>query len=268
MITWPFGKRTVKSALKAVKKDDFVSLSSHELRTPLSIVKWYTEILLDEDAGPITQEQRKYLTQIQSSNQRAIDLIRALLNVSRLTLDTFSVSPALLSLTEITQEVITSLQKEAAIKKIEILEEYESALPDISLDKKLAMIMIRGLIANAISYSNKETKIQVSLRLIEEGSHLKIPYLNEASIILSVHDSGIGIKAKEQEKVFSKMFRGSNVKEDDSKGSGLSLFITKTILEHVGGEVWFTSEEDKGSMFSIAFPLGGMKKKKGETTLD
>src|SRR3954466_1820549 len=100
MLDWFNRKKEVTNEEGTV---DFVSLSSHELRTPLSVIKWYTEMLLDEDAGPLTEEQRKYLKTIESSNQKAIDLVRSLLNVSRLDLGTFCIVPANVQLKDVTE---------------------------------------------------------------------------------------------------------------------------------------------------------------------
>ena len=118
MITWFKDKKKIRVPLSPKKKDDFTSISSHELRTPLSIIKWYTEMLLDEDAGPLTEEQRKYLLTIESSNQRAIDLVRSLLNVSRLELGTFSITPTEVLVTESVEELLAGLSKEIVTKNL------------------------------------------------------------------------------------------------------------------------------------------------------
>ena len=125
MINWLFGKK--KHVRRVAKKgDDFVSLASHELRSPLSIIKWYTEILLDGDAGPLTEDQQKYLRLIESSNQRAIDLVRSLLNVSRLDLGTFSVSPVEVSILVLVQEISKSLQGLSSKRNVSIIVDEKS----------------------------------------------------------------------------------------------------------------------------------------------
>jgi signal transduction histidine kinase len=83
-----------------------------------------------------------------------------------------------------------------------------------------------------------------------------------------VQDSGLGIPEKEHSKVFSKMFRASNIKDDSMRGSGLGLYVVKEVLEKIGGKVTFTSKEEEGSTFTAHFPLHGIKKKKGRTSLD
>ena len=85
---------------------NILSLAAHELRTTLSIIKWYTEMLLDGDCGPLNVDQTKYLKTIESSNQRAIDLIKSLLNVSRLNLGTFCINPSEVDLQAVIKQIL------------------------------------------------------------------------------------------------------------------------------------------------------------------
>lgn len=268
MITWFKDKKKIRVPLSPKKKDDFTSISSHELRTPLSIIKWYTEMLLDEDAGPLTEEQRKYLLTIESSNQRAIDLVRSLLNVSRLELGTFSITPTEVLVTEIVEEILAGLSKEIVTKNLIVTKEYQDTLPKISLDRKLCCIIIKSILTNAISYTKDGGVITVQCNFATQGSIIGGRVIKEESVVVSVTDTGIGIPSEEQSKVFSKMFKASNSKESNGQGSGLALYIAKTIAEHTEGDVWFISEEGKGSTFCCAFPTCGVSKKEGTTTLD
>lgn len=268
MIAWFSRKK--KTQAPSLKKDDFVAVSSHELRSPLSIIKWYTEILLDGDAGPLTEEQKKYLTVIENSNQRAIDLIRSLLNVSRLDLDTFGISPCSLSLPEIVAEMVTGVKQEAGKKNIEIVEEQEQGLLNVNLDKHLATLVIKQPLTNAIAYSSEGSTVTVSTFMVNSGGvvgSMTFPY---DCIVVSVADTGMGIPEADQSKIFTKMFRGSNVQDTTGSDSGLGLYVAKTVmnLPQVEGDIWFTSEVGKGTTFYIAFPTKGMKAKEGRTVLE
>lgn len=267
MINWLFGKK--KHAPRVAKKgDDFVSLASHELRSPLSIIKWYTEILLDGDAGPLTEDQQKYLRLIESSNQRAIDLVRSLLNVSRLDLGTFSVSPVEVSILVLVQEISKSLQELSSKRNVSIIVDEKSIDYSFSADMHLCEIVIKSILTNAVSSSKDGSQVTVLVSLHEAHEQLQGIYLSEKSVVVAVKDAGIGIPEVDAPKIFSKMFRASNVMDSDSPGSGLGLYITKSILEHTGGKIWFTTREGEGSIFYVAFPCSGMKKKVGRTTLD
>lgn len=83
-----------------------------------------------------------------------------------------------------------------------------------------------------------------------------------------VSDSGMGIPNSEKEKIFSKLFRAENARQSETEGTGLGLYIIKSIIDQSGGEVWFDSEEGKGTKFYISFPISGMKKKEGFKNLD
>jgi signal transduction histidine kinase len=268
MIAWFSRKKKTEAPLS--RKDDFVSLSSHELRSPLSIIKWYTEILLDEDAGPLNEEQKKYLTVIENSNQRAIDLIRSLLNVSRLDLDTFGISPEGFFIPDVVSGLIASVQSEALKKKIEFVEEKEEGLKNILVDKHLVTLVLKQPLTNAIAFSKNGGSIKVSTFCVSSGGTVGGMVVPEESIIVSVTDSGIGIPDADQSKIFTKMFRGSNVEDTAGSDSGLGLYVAKTVmnLPYVEGDMWFTSTVGQGTTFYTAFPTKGMKKKEGRTVLE
>lgn len=258
MISW-FGSKEAKNSARAKENDDFVSLSSHELRTPLSVIKWYTEMLLDEDAGPLTDEQRKYLSTIQSSNQRAIDLVRQLLNVSRLSSDTFCIVPTQVSLSEVLEEVLTPLMPSITKKNIAIHKNYAEGV-SVLTDKNMCLVAVRNIISNAVGYSKEGGTITLE---ISQGDS---PF--GKGLTLLVKDTGIGIPKAEQEKIFEKMFKASNSKDSDTAGSGLGLYISKSIMDVIEGAISVTSDLDKGSTFSLFFPYSGPSSKEGTTTLD
>lgn len=264
MLTW-FSRKKNVSKIEKGGSVDFTSIASHELRSPLSIIKWYTEILLDGDAGPLTEDQRKYLTVIESSNQRAIDLVRSLLNVSRLDLDTFSISPIEISFPLIVEEAVHVLQKEATKKSIEIVTHVSKEIPTINADKHLCLMVIKNLVSNAIYFSKEHGTVTIKVDCISGNENMLDV---TRSIVVTVTDNGIGIPEEDSSKVFSKMFKASNVQQSENTGPGLGLYISKKILDYVGGKVWFTSVLNEGSVFYAAFPTRGMDKKEGRTTLD
>ncbi len=268
MINWLLGNHKAKEVIISAEKDDFVSLSSHELRGPLSIIKWYTEILLDGDMGPLTDDQKKYLTVIEMSNKRAIDLVRSLLNVSRLDLGTFRIVPVVVDMRALTLEVVEFFKGEALSKKIAITLEVEGAIPTLQADTHLTMVVLKNLISNAIAFSHPDGSVTITLRTVRNGDVVEGVSVLDESILVVVRDDGVGIPTSDRDKIFSRMVRGSNIDDSSGTGSGLGLYITKTILEYIGGKVWFVSQEDVGSTFYAAFPTKGMKKKEGRTTLD
>lgn len=237
------------------RKSDFASIASHELRTPLSVIKWYTEILLDEDMGTLNEDQKKYIRVIESSNERAISLVTALLNVSRLELGTFSVSPEPLLITTVVEEVLKKQEKIVNEKKLSVKLLTSGQFAPVALDKGLTTLIITSVVDNAVRYATPSSLVVCTTTF------------SPSLVSLSVKNTGMGIREKEKEKVFTKMFRGSNV-EDGLKGSGLALYITRMLLSLFGGSIYFESTENETTTFTINIPTTGMSKKKGTTRLE
>jgi len=232
-------------------KTEFVSLSSHQLRTPLSAISWYTEMLLAGDAGKINESQKKYLEEIYRGNKRMVELVNALLNVSRIELGTLAIEPQPTKITEIIDSVLSELQQQIKNKNLKLIKNYSPGLPKINIDIKLMRIVFENLLSNATKY----TPIKGIITIIISAQ--------KPDILIKIKDSGYGIPKEEQSKMFSKFFRANNVREKETEGTGLGLYIVKSVVEESGGTIRFESRENKGTTFYITFPLQGMKKKKG-----
>ena len=233
-------------------KTEFVSLASHQLRTPLSAINWYAEILIAGDAGKLSAEQKKYLNEIYQGNQRMVSLVNALLNTSRIDLGTFAVEPEPISFVEIADSVIKELTPQIEQKKQRLTKEYDKDVPTtIEADPKLVRIVFQNLLSNAVKYTPDEGT--VTLKLDKQDSNL----------LIRIIDTGYGIPKKQQPEIFQKLFRADNVREKDTEGTGLGLYIVRAIVEKSGGTIRFESEENKGTTFFVTIPLSGMKRKKG-----
>ena len=249
-------------------KTEFVSLASHQLRTPLSAINWYTEMLLAEDAGPINEEQKKYLNEVAVGNKRMVDLVDSLLNVSRLDLGTFIIEPEKVNVLEMSRSVINELKPQADGKNIKIEESYGDNVGEFSADRKLLRIIIQNLLSNAVKYTPKDGKVGISIKYLKERESLSDKTMKGDSLTFVVNDSGIGIPINQQDKMFSKLFRADNARESETEGTGLGLYIIKSIVDQSGGEIWFKSEEGKGSTFYVTFSESGMEKRNGLKKLD
>lgn len=266
MTTW-WSRKEKKTNLPPSGDENFLSVASHELRSPLSIIKWYTEMLLDGDAGPLTVDQIKYLKTIETSNQRAIDLVRSLLNVSRLELGTFSVAPSPIRLSECINQVVT--EKHLSIEERHLTVQVSGNEKDleINLDKQLCLVILRHIIGNAIMFSEDNGAIETKIALIKKDTSLGDKSFLEDSVVVTITDHGVGILEKEKAFVCQKFFKGTSVSLYGQAGSGLGLFIVTMILEKTGGDIWFISSKD-GTTFYLSFPTSGMKPKEGRTVLD
>ena len=230
-------------------KADFTSLVSHELLTPMSTISWYTEMLLNDDAGKLNKEQRQYIETIYAGNKKMSDLVHSLLNVSRLESDTFRVEPELLDISEVLQVVVKEFTEDIKTKEITVKEKFDK-VPKISADKNLLSVVFRNFMSNAVKFSSTGGNIDA---MVESS---------DGFITVSIQDDGMGIPEKQQDKVFSALFRGDNAREAELAGSGLGLYIANYIIEYAGGAITFESSE-AGTKFLVSVPITGMSPKEG-----
>ena len=236
-------------------KTEFVSLASHQLRTPLTVVKWQAAQLLDElnaFRGPINlSAQKKSVENIYLTNQRMIELVNAILNVSKIDLGTLAIEPRLSSLTELADKMLDELRPEIEMKHLKVSKSYPAKIPKINIDVKLMRMVLQNLLTNAIKYTLPSGRINVKIEL------------KKSQILLSISDTGCGILSEDQPKIFNKFFRTEMARQIDPDGNGLGLYIIKSILEETGGKIWFKSKVDKGTAFYVMLPLTGMEKTAG-----
>ncbi len=223
-------------------KSEFISLASHQLRTPLSSIRWYVEMLRNEE-GTFSQEHQSYLQEADIATTRMANLIDALLHVAKLEDGGLVADKKNSDLRPFFRRVIDGWTVTAKGKGIVLTADIPASLPDIVTDPVLLEIVLQNLFANAIKYSS--TKKPVTLRIVPEKDCLKI----------IVQDQGLGIPQAEQKRIFQKFFRAKNVREIDTDGTGLGLSMSRTIVENLGGTLTFKSEEGKGSEFTVALPV-------------
>jgi PAS domain S-box-containing protein len=224
-------------------KTEFVSLSAHQLRTPLSAIKWTLKMILDGDMGEVNEEQKDLLRKTYESNERMINLINDLLNVTRIEEGRYVYKKKLVSLAELVEEIVKNYKEEAKRRGINFkFNKTKEKFPKIKMDPDKVKLVITNLIDNAVRYTSEKGKVVVSLDK------------KDNNIEFSVEDSGIGVPEDQKERIFTKFFRASNAVRTETEGSGLGLFICKNIIEAHDGEVWFESEEGKGSKFYFSLP--------------
>ncbi len=224
-------------------KTEFVSIAAHQLRTPLSAIKWTLRMLLEGDLGKLTKEQLGFLEKTYQSNERMIGLINDLLNVARIEEGRYVFKLTSVQFEKICQEVIDVFKEEISRRQINFgfLIPLEK-LPQVRVDVEKIKLVVQNFLDNAIKYTMPGGRMTISLKKgIKE-------------IEFEIKDTGVGISKDQQERVFTKFFRGANIMRMETTGSGLGLFIAKNIIEAHGGKIWFESEEGKGSTFHFTLP--------------
>ena len=236
-------------------KNEFLTLASHQLRTPISAISWFSEMLLHGDAGKLAVAQRDHIQQIYASNQRSAAIVDAIIMVSNLQSGTLGVRSETVDVRAVCRKIIQEqLNAQPTTRQLKISEEYDPELKNIHGDANLLKTIIRNLLSNAIKYTDDGGKIDVSIKMKD------VRRLNGERQMLQIRvaDTGYGIPKNEQHKIFAKLFRASNIKAKDTDGTGLGLYIVKAILEQIGGEIAFESEENKGSNFTVVMPASSI----------
>lgn len=231
-------------------KSEFVTLAAHQLRTPISGIKWSLQTLLDGDLGELNEEQKRVVDEAFKTNNKVINLINDLLNVAEIEEGRYLNKVVLSDIQDVLMSVVEDYKME--LDKKDIMVDFikpKSGTPKLMLDKDKIKIAITNIFDNAVRYTPEGGKITVSVLVYKDEVEVKI------------EDTGVGIPLAQQEKIFTKFFRSSNVRKIDTEGTGLGLYICKNIVEAHDGRIWFDSEQDRGTAFHFTIPI---KKNYGE----
>jgi PAS domain S-box-containing protein len=221
-------------------KSDFISTVSHELRTPLTSIKGYVDLVLAGDVGPLTPEQKEFLTIVSQNTTRLTELINDLLEIERLESGRIEFEFDELDLAEVLENVARSLHVNAEQKGLEFLTEIPSGLKVRGDRDRLTQVFL-NLLSNAIKYTPAGT---VELRAHQEDD----------AVVVEVRDTGIGLSESDLQKLFQKFFRSDNPYVRKVGGTGLGLSIAKAIVERHGGTITVTSQLGQGSTFTVRLP--------------
>jgi len=224
-------------------KTEFVSIASHQLRTPLTGIKWMIDLVMQQQTKSLTEDQLETFKSIRENNQRMINLVNDLLDLSRLEQGRFVFKPETIYLDKLLKELLKEYTQLAKASNTKISLELETDIPPITQDKRGLGLVLHNLIDNAIRYTKEQG--QVKIKLLSKGNLIRC----------EVKDNGVGIPAEDQKKIFQKFFRSRNVLKYQTEGTGLGLFITKSIIKASKGKMGFWSKEGQGSTFWFEIPI-------------
>jgi len=228
-------------------KSEFVSLASHQLRTPPTIISLYSELLFADKENQLNKKQLQSLKEIDNANHRMTELINAILNVSRIELGTLKVNLQSIRLTNLVDTLLQEISSKIEKRGLFIKKRYGSTMPSVKVDPVLISMALQNLLLNAIEYTPKRGKIQIVIKK------------QKNDIMFAISDTGCGIPKGQQGEIFTKLFRADNAQKVKAHGTGLGLYITKSIVEKMGGKIWFESAFNKGSTFYVLLPVKSYK---------
>lgn len=242
-------------------RKNFVSYTAHELKNPLNVFRWSLEMLRNEDLGKINLEQREILDQTYVSNERLMNLVGDLLDVSKLDEARLKVQSAPCQAEDIIDEAAGNLAVKIKNQNLKFLWQKPAVpLPKVLADKDRILQVLLNLLSNAIKFTPSGKKIEIKVSTTDKiapgdiSTRYGFSGKEKKYILVTVADEGLGIPKAEQEKMFTRFFRGSNVKKAHIEGTGLGMFIVFEIIKLHGGALWFESEENKGTKFYFTLP--------------
>ena len=224
-------------------KSEFISLASHQLRTPLSAIKTYSHMLKDGYMGDVNPAQAQALQTIVDATNRMNELISTLLNITRMESGAVTAKLRPFRVDLLAQEVVKELLLSAADKNINITAVIKGDNSKIlRSDRMILKEILVNLLTNAIKYTPENGSVKVTTNLQPDR------------ILVSVSDTGSGIPKYSQDQIFSKFFRAENIVRRETTGTGLGLYLVKGLVDALHGQIWFKSNEGRGTDFFLSIP--------------
>jgi GAF domain-containing protein len=223
-------------------KSQFLANMSHELRTPLNAILGYTELMVDGAYGEPSEKMLGVLKRLESNGRHLLGLINDVLDLSKIEAGQLVLELSEYSVQDIAQTVRSTLEPLAADKKLAFKIEVAPELPPGRGDgRRLTQVLI-NLVGNAIKFTDAgEVAIKAAA--------------TDGSFHLSVCDTGPGISAADQAKLFQEFQQADNSITRKKGGTGLGLAISKRIIEMHGGKIWVESQPGQGSTFAFSLPM-------------
>ena len=226
----------------AHRDKEFIAVTSHQLNTPLSIMRGYVSLMKNGRAGKISQKQSQFLDEIYKSIIKMISLTNNLLSISRIEREKIKLEKEDINVEEFFEKLKDNFTKKAKEKKLELIFNQPDSKLVIYADPDKLYQALSNILDNAIKYT-KEGSVNVKHKVTND------------QISFTISDSGVGISKDEILKIGQKFYRTQEAINIDNKGTGLGLFITKTIIEKHNGNLKIESKRNKGTTFIITLPL-------------
>lgn len=225
-------------------KLDFVSMAAHELRTPLTSINGYMSVFLNENKDKLTDDQKQLLNSVVNATQQLRILVEDLLNISKIEKGVMNINLETVDYISTISDTIQYFKQKSSEKNIEFsFENNTGVIPRIRLDKVRINEVLTNLLSNALKYTDGGGRIRVWLEI------------KDSQLVTHVSDTGKGVNPETVPNLFKKFYRAVTPLDQSIKGTGLGLYISKSIVEMHKGRIWVESELGKGSTFSYSLPM-------------
>lgn len=229
-------------------KSDFVSMVSHELRAPLTNINGSIELMLADDEMD-SESQRAMLKIIGEQSARLTRLVQGILNVSRIEAHKLEIDPRVVNIEPLMEKAVENWTQRDTLHQFKL---PKGPIPPVWADSDRLEEILANLVDNAVKYSPDGGTIELATSR------------SNGRLIVSVSDPGMGIPAKELDKIFEKFHRVDRGDARSTYGHGLGLYISKRLIEAHGGDIWVESKLGKGSTFKFTLPLADAKRQEPE----
>jgi signal transduction histidine kinase len=219
-----------------------LSLLSHRLRTPLTSVKWYAELLLNQDLGKLTFAQMESLHKMQTAVDDSIGILNAFLETSQVERASVMYSPVVIDVEQQLQHVVRNAENRLKEKKQRLIFDPPDRRVLGYVNPLAFQVMFEVLISNAINYTPAQGTIYLSVAA------------RDNDVRIDVRDTGIGMTSEEQRRLFGHMFRSERSRAMHASGKGVGLYLVKEMLGQLGGTITCASTEGEGTTFTVTLP--------------
>ncbi len=225
-------------------KDEFIRVMAHELKTPITVLKGYATVLSQALGPGLSPEHARMLQAIDRNTERLARLFSELIDAQQISLGCFEIIAQTFDLASLVEEAVGEAAAKAPRHRVRIVWSEPIA---VFADPERMRELMQILLGNAVRYSPNGGDIDVSLAQFDSVARV------------SVLDHGIGIPRDRQDRIFQRFYRAHTGTAHDYGGTGLGLYVARTIVERHGGTIALESDEGRGSVFTFGLPIGNAR---------
>ena len=230
-----------------IAKSEFLANMSHEIRTPMNAIINMSLLALKTD---LSQQQHNYIHKVHHSAEGLLRILNDILDFSKIEAGKLEIEDISFSLKDLTDDMANIVGLKAKEKQVQFSIDIGEDVPDLLTGDPLRLSQVLfNLGDNAVKFSESGGMVSLKVELVKENDQ-------QAVVLFSVQDTGIGIPPEQQKKLFQSFSQADSSTTRKYGGSGLGLIISKKIVQRMGGGIWFESEQNTGSTFSFIVPLG------------